>query len=118
MKWLPDIIGTSFRYYSGRPYTPTVAAESDGVGNFIPVKGETNSVRYDDFHALSLRMEWWFPVFRTAKGRIYFEVWNLYNRKNEMGVNYVYGDDYPSNVDERPYYSTPFMLGGGLGIDF
>ncbi|MBC8276649.1 MAG: TonB-dependent receptor, partial [FCB group bacterium] len=117
-KWAPDVIGTSFRYYTGRPYTPTVGAEPDGFGNFIPVKGETNSVRYGDFHALSLRMEWQFPVFRTAKGKFYLEAWNLYDRKNETGVNYVYGDEYPSNVEERPYYSTPFILGGGLGIDF
>ena len=117
-KWLPDIIGTNFRFYTGRPYTPTVAADSVGFGNFIPVKGETNSVRYGDFHALSVRMEWRFPVFRTAKGKFYLEAWNLYDRKNEMGVTYVYGNEYPANADKRPYYSTPFLLGGGLGIDF
>ena len=117
-RWIPDVIGLNFRYYIGRPFTPTVAAEDDGSGNYILVMGETNSERYGDFHALSFRCEWQFPVFKTAEGKFFLEAWNLYDRENEMGVNYSYGSQYPNGVEKRPYYSTPFLLGGGIGIYF
>ena len=116
-KWLPQVVGLNFRFYTGRPYTPTIGYYSDENGSHL-VKGETNSKRYGDFHALSLRLEWQFPVFTKAQGKFYLEGWNLYNRKNQMGVDYKLGAQYPNGVKERPYYSTPLLIGGGVGISF
>jgi len=114
---IPELIGMNFRYASGRPYTPTVSANYD-QNNWIPVSGETNSERYDDFHNLTFRSEWRFGVFNRAKGKFYLEVWNMYNRENVMGIDYSYGNQYPNNVKEEPYYSTPLMVAGGIGVEF
>jgi len=116
--YLPDVITLNFRFYTGRPYTPTIAGIADQYGNYYPVKGEINSRRYSDFHALGLRCEWQFPLLKTAQGKFYLEGWNLYDRKNQMGVNYEVGSQYPDGVLEKPYYSTPLLIGGGLGITF
>lgn len=120
-RYLPDIIGLNFRFATGRPYTPVVSAYEDlTTGEYIPVKGETNSERFDDFHALSLRAEWRFKMTESINSKIYLEGWNLYNRKNPQGVDYRYGNQYAdtNNVKERFYYSTPLLIAGGIGIEF
>jgi hypothetical protein len=118
-KWLvPDIIGANFRFASGRPYTPTVGADFNTIQSaWIPVRGETNSRRFADFHALSLRLEWSFRAFQELKGKFYIEGWNLYNRKNPSGVNYRFGSQYPNGVQERFYYATPLLVAGGVGVE-
>jgi hypothetical protein len=119
-RWFtPDIIGMNFRFASGRPYTPTVSASQDLLtGAWIPVRGETNSRRFADFHALSLRLEWRFKALKSMSGKFYIEGWNLYNRKNPAGVNYRFGSQYPNGVQERFYYATPRLIAGGVGLEF
>ncbi|TKJ41025.1 hypothetical protein CEE37_05000 [candidate division LCP-89 bacterium B3_LCP] len=114
---LPALIGINFRYSTGRPHTPIVSAYQDSIGNWIGVPGETNSLRYDDYHAMNLRIEWRFPVF-GAKGKSYIELWNLYNHKNPNGIEYVFEAGYPDNVKSELYYFTPFMFGGGFAVEF
>ena len=110
--------GLQFRYASGSPYTPTVAAVLDSSENFwMPVKGERNSVRYVPYHQLNLRLSFNY-TFLGLKSSSYFEVWNVYNRKNIMGYTYEYGSQYENNVNIEPYYSLPILPSGGFRIYF
>lgn len=111
-------LGAKFRSASGSPYTPVVAAVADTSGTFwIPVKGETNSRRYPAFHQLNLRFNSNYTLF-GLKTLLYFEIWNVYNRKNVMGHYYEYGDEYENNVKVKPYYSLPILPAGGVEIHF
>ena len=51
-------------------------------------------------------------------GKSFIEIWNLLNHKNLMGRTYQYGTEYENNVIIQPYYSTPFMMGGGFKLEF
>jgi outer membrane receptor protein involved in Fe transport len=111
-------LGLQFRYASGSPYTPTVAAVLDSSGSFwVPVKGERNSARYAPYHQLNLRLSFNY-TFLGLKSSSYFEVWNVYNRKNIMGYTYEYGSQYENNVNIEPYYSLPILPSGGFRIYF
>ncbi len=111
-------LGTQFRYASGSPYTPTVAAVPDSSGTFwIPIKGENNSRRYFPFHQLNLRLNFNYTLF-GLKSSSYFEIWNVYNRKNIMGYYCEYGEEYENNVKIEPYYSLPILPSGGFRIYF
>jgi hypothetical protein len=112
--WSVDI---QFRYASPRPYTPIIGAYQDTLGVWFPIRGATNSARYNSFHQVNVRIVHYFTIFKF-KGAFYFEVWNLYNRKNIMGYVYEYSDKYENNVKKIPYYSTPFIPGGGFKIKF
>ena len=119
-KFVPDVIGLNARYASGRPYTRVISANQDNLNKWHPVKESTNASRYNDFNTVSMRLEWHFPLFGRARGKSYFELWNILNRKNDMGVEYRYSLDYAStnNVKAYPYYTTPFLFAGGFGIEF
>jgi outer membrane receptor protein involved in Fe transport len=111
-------LGAKFRYASGSPYTPVVAAIEDTSGAFwIPVKGETNSRKYPAFHQLNLRFNSNYTLF-GLKTLLYFEIWNVYNRKNVMGYYNEYGEEYENNVKVKPYYSLPILPAGGVEIRF
>jgi outer membrane receptor protein involved in Fe transport len=111
-------LDAQFRYAGGSPYTPIVAAETDSSGTFwIPVKGETNSLRYSPFHQLNLRIGFDYTLF-GLKATSYIEVWNVYNRKNIMGYTYEYGNEYENNVKIEPYYSLPILPSGGFRVYF
>ena len=81
-------------------------------------KGETNSSRYNPYHSLNIRLEWHFSMFWNMQDKTYLEVWNAYDRKNPLGLDYQYGDEYPNHVKVQPYYTTPLMIAGGFGFNF
>ncbi len=111
-------LGIQFRYASGNPYTPVVAAVTDSSETFwIPVKGETNSQRYPAFHQLNLRFNSNYTLF-GLETLLYFEIWNAYNRKNVMGYYNEYGEEYENNFKVKPYYSLPILPAGGVEIRF
>jgi outer membrane receptor protein involved in Fe transport len=111
-------LGAKFRYASGNPYTPTIAAVADSSGTFwIPIKGENNSRRYSPFHQLNIRLNSNYTLF-GLKTLFYFEIWNVYNRKNVMGYYNEYGEEYENNVKVKPYYSLPILPAGGVEIRF
>ena len=118
-KWyMPAVIGLTSRYASGRPYTPIVSAERNLNGEWVPVRGETNSRRFSSFENLNLRVEWQFSMSRRLQGTSFIEIWNVSNRRNVLGFSYQYGEEYLNNVNAQPYYTTPFLLAGGFGIRF
>ena len=120
-KWympMPTVIALTSRYASGRPYTPIVSAERGLNGGWVAVRGETNSRRFSPFHNLNLRVEWQFSLSRKVQGTSFIEIWNVYNRKNVLGFNYQYSEEYLNNISIQPYHTTPFLLAGGFSIRF
>ncbi|MFH1540536.1 MAG: TonB-dependent receptor [Elusimicrobiota bacterium] len=112
------IANLHFRVASGRPYTSIITAQKNSTtGVWEPIWDEKNSARYEPFHQLNLRIVRKFKIGKL-NAESYFEVWNLYSQKNIMGYIYQYGDTYENNVKGIPYYSMPFMPGGGFKIEF
>lgn len=119
-KWyIPALIATQFRYNTGEPYTPVSSAIQTSTG-WQKVYGEYNAQLRGDFHNLSLRVEWrvYMNRKRTMRMTSFFEFWNLYNHLNELGRVHQYGSEYPNNIEETIYYSTPFLNAGGFKISF
>jgi hypothetical protein len=86
--------GFRFRYTTGNPVTPVSDSAYNANGDaYVPIRGALYSQRLPSFHQLDLRLEKKFIDdlwILTA----YFELNNVYNRKNVEGVAYSY--DYRS----------------------
>jgi hypothetical protein len=78
--------GINFKCATGRPYTPVTGAiyhlEYDV---YEPLCGQENSVRYEDFRRLDIRL----MHFRQMFGR-YFTVFSL-EAINILDINYLFG---------------------------
>lgn len=117
-KWyLPVLLHTNIRYADGTPYTPIIAAEKTAVG-WSPIPGDLLSKRNSDYFNVNLRIEWEFKIGKKGKGTSFMEAWNLTNKRNVLGRNYQYGNQYPNNVKTSEYYATPFLMAGGFRIEF
>ncbi|MFO0659975.1 MAG: TonB family protein [Polyangiaceae bacterium] len=80
--------GARFRYVSGNPYTPAVAAVLDAdAGAYSPINGQPFSARSPAFHRLDVRIEktWNFSQWKLSA---YADVQNVYNRRNPEGRLY------------------------------
>lgn len=113
---LPAQILINFRYASGRPYTPPVAAVNTPDG-WQPIMGEALSARDPAYVNLNLRMEWPFKG-KKFKGASFMEIWNFLNWKNVQGRVFEYGTRYPNNINVREYYTRGFTIGGGVRFEF
>lgn len=83
-------LGARWRYVSGNPYTPVVAAVYDAdAGAYQASDGAENSARDPAFHRLDVRVEktWTFTDWKLSA---YLDVQNAYNRKNAEGRSYNY----------------------------
>ena len=83
-------LGARWRYVSGSPYTPKVAAAYDAdSGVYQPSDGAQNSARDPAFHRLDVRVEktWKFTSWKLSA---YLDVQNAYNKKNAEGRSYNY----------------------------
>ena len=86
------IFGTRFRWSSGFPRTPVVAAYYDPRGDqYQPIFGAQNSIRVPDFLQLDLRIDRSF-TFRRASLDIYLDVQNITARANPEEI--VYNFDF------------------------
>lgn len=115
--YIPHLIVAQFRFESGNPYTPIIGAVQTSDG-WRQVKGEINSDRNPAFHNLTLKIEWKFTDTDKLKVKSFFEIWNVYNRKNLLGRSFQYGTDLENNIKVNEYYSTPFLPAGGVRIEF
>ena len=105
--------GFRFRYTTGNPRTPVVAATFDSdTDAYLPVYGEINSTRFPAFHQLDLRVDKKF-VFDTWMLDIYLEVQNVYLHENVEGIDYNY--DFTEN---QPITGIPFLPNLGIRADF
>ncbi len=115
--YIPALVQMNFRYADGRPYTPVTGAVNDGTG-WTAVRGEPLSLRNTDYHNLNVRVEYRYSETKRIRISSFFEGWNLINARNILGRAYRYGSEYPNNVKEQPYYTTPILMGGGFRVEF
>ena len=71
---------------SGQAYTPILGYYLQNLpayeqGTFHTIPGERNSGRYPPFHRLDISWQKQFKI-KDKKGEFFFQVINLYNRKN------------------------------------
>jgi len=95
-------VGARFRYVTGNPQTPVIAAIYDADGDvYIPIPGPSNSTRAGAFHQLDVRLdkEW---RFRTWALSLYLDVQNAYSRLNPEGFFYNYDYSKKSTVNGLP----------------
>ncbi len=85
-------IGVKWQYSSGNPYTPVVGSTLERhptTGGLIyrPIFADTNSGRLTPFHRLDVRINKAFS-FNRWKMAVYFELLNVYNRKNLFRLSF------------------------------
>ncbi|MGI9288087.1 MAG: TonB-dependent receptor plug domain-containing protein [Pseudomonadales bacterium] len=82
-------VGLRWNYRSGMPYTPITGNREnpDFPGFYLPVYGKLNSERAGAYHRLDLRAERLFR-FSRVEGSYYFDIINVYARRNGGAVAY------------------------------
>mgnify|MGYP002629185272 FL=1 len=102
-----------FRYVTGNPETPVESTvfEAD-ADRFVPIYGDLNSGRFDDFHQLDVRVDrqW---VFDTWRLTAYLDVRNVYNRANATGRSYNF--DF---TESTPRFEIPIVPSFGVRGEF
>ena len=107
--------GVAFRYASGRPFTPVVAATRDDVAlPWTPQYGAPGSERLPAFGRLDLSASW----FRMAGPHLqvvgYVAVTNLLDRANVFTRRYT--ADYTARYDVRSIFNRSLYFGGVLTL--
>lgn len=95
-------LGARFRYVTGNPRTPVVAAVYDArIDQYRPVYGAVNSEREEAFHQLDVRVEkqWHISELTLA---VYLEVMNAYNQQNPEGTRFSYDYSERETVSGMP----------------
>lgn len=101
-------LGMKWNYHSGTPYTPILGTSGTYPdGRPIPVYAGVNSGTLPVYHRLDLRLDRNY-VFDRWKLSTYFELNNVYQRKNIVGYSYD-----PSYTKRDPVYAfvLPFSFG-------
>lgn len=97
-------VGLRFRYVTGNPTTPILAASYDSnTDRYIPVLGELNSERLTAFHQLDLRID---KVFTFDRWRLslYLDVQNVYYASNPEGISYNFNYTQQSPINGLPIF--------------
>jgi TonB family protein len=90
-------VGARFRYSSGFPRSPVLAAFYDVKRDlYEPFFGKQNSIRIPSFVQADVRFSKRF-TFGTGKGEVYVDVQNVTNRRNPEDIVYNY------NYTQRGY---------------
>ena len=111
-------IGAKWQYRTGNPYTPVVDTEivrhpETGRPRYNPIYAdEVNSARVPPFHRLDLRISKSF-IYQRWRWGIFLELFNAYNRKNVLDVDY--SRDYR---EERNVHQLPLLPYGGVTVEF
>jgi hypothetical protein len=80
-------MGAKWNYHSGTAYSPVIGATPDSSGRYIPNYASVNSGTLPDYHRLDLRFDRNY-VYDKWKLNTYFELNNVYFRKNVSGYRY------------------------------
>jgi outer membrane receptor protein involved in Fe transport len=101
-------VGTRWRYSSGAPYTPVVGTscvdDDCATNGYDPIYDtDINSKRFPPSHRLDFRAEYK-ETHDTWILTWYFEVWNLYNRRNAIGI------DYSDDFSEKEFVTEPGII--------
>jgi len=80
--------GLRWTYRTGTLYTPVIGNQENPqfAGSYIPVYGDINSQRLDDYHRLDIRFER--PFQGKLKGSFYVDLLNVYGRNNVSSIDY------------------------------
>lgn len=105
--------GLKWNYHSGAPYTPVIGTSGNYPdGRFIPTYAGINSGTLPVYHKLDLRIDR-YMVMDHWKMNAYFELNNVYQRKNIAG--YTYSADYTSR---EPVYTFELPISFGVQGEF
>ena len=80
-------MGSKWTYHSGSPYSPVIGTTQDSTGRYIPIYSAVNSATLPAYHQLDLRFDRNY-VYDKWKLNTYFELNNVYFRKNVVGYSY------------------------------
>lgn len=112
-------MGAKWNYHSGTPYTPIIASSPEinattgmATGRYLPQYAAVNSGTLPDYHRLDLRFDRNY-VFNTWKLNTYFELNNVYFRKNLSG--YRYDATY---TNKEPVYPLVIPFSFGIQAEF
>ncbi len=109
-------VGLNFKYATGRPFTPVVAAEYLPARNiFKPVYGETNSGRYPAYKRLDFRITHLNLLSGKYFAVFYAEMLNILNFNNLSG--YSYNADYSVKKIINSYFGRRTIV-FGVSINF
>ena len=103
-------IGGTYRYVTGRPFTPVVGAERRDSGPLLPVDGPVGSARLPAYHRLDLQVSYFWPFDRQQNVVVYAALNNVFDRANAVDV--TYSPDY----SERRYRTTDFRRSVYFGL--
>lgn len=106
------LIGIKFKYMGGRPYTPFDVEKSTQLGRGVYDMNHFNGARYPDYSRLDIRVDKKFYIGKLCM-TTYFELQNLYNRKNV----YMYFWNKDRN-EVGTVYHWAFMPVGGFNLQF
>lgn len=105
--------GMKWNYHSGSPYTPVIGTNGTYPdGRFIPTYAGINSGTLPVYHKLDLRVDR-YMVMDDWKMNAYFELNNVYQRKNIAG--YTYSADYSTR---EPVYTFELPISFGVQGEF
>jgi hypothetical protein len=106
-------LGMKWNLHSGTPYTPILGTSGTYPdGRPIPVYAGVNSGTLPVYHRLDLRLDRYY-LFDNWKLNTYFELNNIYQRKNVVGYSYD-----PSYTQREPVYAFVFPLSFGVQGEF
>jgi len=113
------ILQLKYRLLGGRPYTEVLRADSLSNGDFYPIIGEVNGLRYPDRHTLGLRVQGRLE-FPKKSYYAYFEFVDIFFRRTPQFRTLDYGSNFENNVNEQFIRTSPldFIPAGGFKIVF
>ena len=103
-----------WRYMGGRPYTPVIESFELSPGDWEPIYDEAhpNSKRLPAYHRLDLRFDRRFH-FSNWNLVTFFEVQNVYNRKNIWGLRWDREDRETVEIHQFSFFPI-----GGFRVEF
>ncbi len=106
-KFLPGWeAGARLQMASGRPDTPVIGATFDAdLGEYVPIKGPTRSIRDPFFFQLDTRVErdW---LYNTWTLGVYLDIINVLNYQNVEAIQYDYRYRQSSPITSYPFLPT------------
>ncbi len=104
-------IGISFKYATGKPFTPVVSSVYRKEQNiFEPVYGANNSERYPDYRRLDFRITHLNQLFGKYFAVFYIEALNILNFNNLFG--YSYNENYTQRKIIKSYFGRRTIVLG------
>ncbi len=97
-------------YAGGIPYTPFDIEASESLGSGIFDLNHINSERNPAYHSLNIRFDKRF-YFKKTNLTVFFNIWNLYNRKNVANHSW-------NKIEQKPDLSHQWSFIPVAGFEF